>query len=167
MSAAANILKNFNLYVDGRGYAGNVDEVTLPNLAIVGEDYRAGGMDAPVELDMGMEKLESTFILSKFDADVDRLFSSPGFIALTFRGAVESLDGTVRPVVVKMSGKIHAIETGAATPGTKVTKTYRVPLVRYSYTLDGVAVHDIDVLNMKRIIGGVDRLAEQRRAIGL
>ena len=167
MSAAANILKNFNLYVDGRGYAGNVDEVTLPNLAIVGEDYRAGGMDAPVELDMGMEKLESTFILSKFDADIDRLFSSPGFIALTFRGAVESLDGTVRPVVVKMSGKIHAIETGAATPGTKVTKTYRVPLVRYSYTLDGVAVHDIDVLNMKRIIGGVDRLAEQRRAIGL
>jgi len=167
MSAAANILKNFNLYVDGRGYAGNVDEVTLPNLSIVGEDYRAGGMDAPVELDMGMEKLESTFILSKFDADIDRLFSSPGFIALTFRGAVESLDGTVRPVVVKMSGKIHAIETGAATPGTKVTKTYRVPLVRYSYTLDGVAVHDIDVLNMKRIIGGVDRLAEQRRAIGL
>ena len=167
MSAAANILKNFNLYVDGRGYAGNVDEVTLPNLSIVGEDYRAGGMDAPVEVDMGMEKLESTFVLSKFDADIDRLFGSPGFIALTFRGAVESLDGTVRPVVVKMRGKIHAIETGAATPGSKVTKTYRVPLVGYSYTLDGVAVHDIDVLNMKRIIGGVDRLAEQRRAIGL
>lgn len=167
MSAAANILKNFNLYVDGRGYAGNVDEMTLPNLAIVGEDYRAGGMDAPVEVDMGMEKLESTFVLSKFDADIDRLFSSPGFIALTFRGAVESLDATVRPVVVKMSGKIHGIETGTATPGTKATKTYRVPLVRYSYTLDGVAVHDIDVLNMKRIIGGVDRLAEQRRAIGL
>jgi P2 family phage contractile tail tube protein len=167
MSAASNILKNFNLYIDGRGYSGNVDEVQLPNLGIVGEDYRAGGMDAPIELDMGMEKLESTFTLSKFDADVDRLFSTPGFIALTFRGAVESLDGTVRPVIVKMKGKIHGIETGAATPGAKVGKTYRVPLVAFSYTLDGVAIHDIDVLNMKRVIGGVDRLAEQRRAIGL
>lgn len=167
MSAASNILKNFNLYVDGRGYSGNADEVNLPALNIVGEDYRAGGMDAPVEVDMGMEKLEATFVLSKFDADIDRLFSSAGFINLTFRGALESLDGTVRAVVVKMRGKIHGIETGAATPGSKTTKTYRVPLVAYSYTLDGVAVHDIDVLNMKRVIGGVDRLAEQRRAIGL
>lgn len=167
MSAASNILKNFNLYVDGRGYAGNVDEVQLPALNIVGEDYRAGGMDAPVEVDMGMEKLEASFTVSKFDADLDRLFASGAFIALTFRGAVEDLTGTVRPAVVKMKGKIHGIETGAATPGTKTSKTYRVPLVAYSYTLDGVDVHDIDVLNMKRVIGGVDRLAAQRRAIGL
>lgn len=167
MSAASNILKNFNLYIDGRGYAGNVDEVQLPALNIVGEDYRAGGMDAPVEVDMGMEKLEATFKLSKFDLDVDRLFASNGFIQLTFRGAVESLDGAVKPLVVKMSGKIHSIETDTATPGSKAAKSYRVPLVAYSYTLDGVAIHDIDVLNMKRVIGGVDRLAAQRKAIGL
>lgn len=167
MSAASNILKNFNLYIDGRGYAGNVDEVQLPALSIVGEDYRAGGMDAPVEIDMGMEKLESTFKLSKFDADVDRLFGSPGYIQLTFRGAVESLDGTVKAAVVKLKGKIHGIETDAATPGAKAAKSYRVPLVGYSYELDGVVIHDIDVLNMKRIIGGVDRLAAQRKAIGL
>jgi len=30
-----------------------------------------------------------------------------------------------------------------------------------------VRVHDIDVLNMKRIVNGVDRLAAQRAAIGL
>lgn len=167
MSAASNILKNFNLYIDGRSYAGNADEVQLPALNIVGEDYRAGGMDAPVELDMGMEKLEATFTLSKFDADVDKLFASPGYINLTFRGAVESLDGVVKAAVVKLRGKIHGIETGAATAGAKAAKTYRVPLVAYSYELDGVAIHDIDVLNMKRIIGGVDRLAAQRKAIGL
>jgi phage tail tube protein FII len=42
-----------------------------------------------------------------------------------------------------------------------------VPLVGYTYLLDEVVIHDIDVLNMKRIIGGVDRLAAQRKAIGL
>lgn len=167
MSAASNILKNFNLYVDGRGFAGNVDEVQLPALSIVGEDYRAGGMDAPIELDMGMEKLESTFKVSKFDENLDKLLSTGGFINLTFRGAVESMDGAVKAAVIKMTGKIHSIETDTATPGAKTAKTYRVPLVSYSYSLDGDTIHDIDVRNMKRVIGGVDRLAAQRRAIGL
>lgn len=167
MSAASNILKNFNLYVDGRGYAGNVDEVQLPALNVMGEDYRAGGMDAPIEIDMGMEKLESTFKISRFDSNLDGLLSSGGFVNLTFRGAVESLDGTVQAAVVKMTGKIHGIETDTATPGTKAAKTYRVPLVAYSYTLDGETIHNIDVRNMTRVVGGVDRLAAQRRAIGL
>lgn len=167
MSAASNILKNFNLYVDGRGYAGTVEEVQLPTLNIMSEDYRAGGMDAPIEIDMGMEKLETTFKVSRFDESLDALLSSSGNINLTFRGAVESLDGSVKAAVVKMTGRIHSIETDAATPGSKVTKTYRVTLIAYSYSLDGVSIHDIDIINMRRVIGGIDRLAAQRNAIGL
>lgn len=168
MSAAAQILKNFNLYVDGRGYAGNVDEVQLPNLAIVEEEYRAGGMDAPVALDMGMEKLEASFKVSKFDADLASLFGGTRQIPLTFRGAVEDLDGTVKPLVVNMTGKIHGLENDAvAGGGGKAGQSYRMALTSYTYTLDGVVIHDIDVLNMKRVIGGVDRLAAQRAAIGL
>jgi len=167
MNAAAQQLKNFNLYVDGRGYAGNADEVTLPNLAILGEDYRAGGMDAPIEIDMGMEKLEASFTISKWDAPIEKLFRSTGFIGLTFRGAIVDLDGTTRAGVIKMLGKIHGIERGAVSPGSRVANTYRVPLVAYSYSLDGETLHDIDVRNMKCIINGVDRLAAQRKAIGL
>jgi P2 family phage contractile tail tube protein len=166
MKAAAQILKNFNLYVDGRGYAGNAEEVQLPALSITGEDYRAGGLDVPVEIDMGMDKLEASFKLSKWEANIDSLFAS-GFINLAFRGALEDLDGTVKACVVKMRGKIHGIEADAVSPGTKASRSYRVPLVAYSYLVDGVVIHDIDVLNMKRIINGVDRLAEQRKAIGL
>jgi P2 family phage contractile tail tube protein len=165
MSAAAQMLKNFNLYVDGRGYAGNAEEVTLPNLNITGEDYRAAGMDAPVEVDLGMEKLELSFKVSKWETELEGLFGQ--LINATFRGAVEDLDGTVKACVIKMRGKIHAIERDSVTPGAKVGNSYRMPLVSYSYSLDGVTVHDIDVVNMKRIIGGVDRLAAQRRAIGL
>ena len=35
------ILKNFNVFVDGRGYAGKIDEITLPKLTIKTEEYRA------------------------------------------------------------------------------------------------------------------------------
>ena len=34
------ILKNFNLFVDGRGYAGRVDEITLPKLTIKTEEFQ-------------------------------------------------------------------------------------------------------------------------------
>ena len=169
MSAAAQILKNFNIYVDGRSYAGNAEEVTLPNLNITGEDYRAGGMDAAVEIDMGMDKLEATFKVSKLDRHLIAKFgaTSGGRIPLVFRGALEDLDGTVTPVVVTMHGKIHGLETDTVTPGAKVGQTYRMALTRYIYEQGGETLHDIDVLNCKRIIDGVDRLSAIRTAIGL
>ncbi len=56
------ILRNFNVFVDGRGYAGKIEEITLPKLTIKTEEYRAGGMDIPISIDMGMEKLEAVLL---------------------------------------------------------------------------------------------------------
>jgi P2 family phage contractile tail tube protein len=169
MNAAAQILKNFNLYVDGRGYAGNVDEVQLPTLNIVEEDFRAGGMDAPIAIDMGMEKLEATFKVSKFDRNLILQWgvSNGASVPLVLRGALEDLDGTVQAVVVKLVGRIHSLEMDAVTPGAKAGMSFKLAALSYSYTQDSETLIDIDVRNMKRIIGGVDRLAAQRRAIGL
>lgn len=169
MSAASQILKNFNLYVDGRGYAGNVDEVQLPTLSIKNEEYRAGGMDAPVELDMGMEKMESTFKLSRYAQDVLKLFGlgPQGTVQLTLRGAVESLDGTVEAVNVFMTGTIDTVTPDSITPGAKAGWQYKMSVRAYRYEQNGATLHDIDVVNMKRIINGVDRLAKIRAAIGL
>ena len=47
MGVAKDIRKNFSLFVDGRGYAGNTDEANMPELSLQTEEYRAGGMDAP------------------------------------------------------------------------------------------------------------------------
>ncbi len=169
MNAAAQMLKNFNLYVDGRGYAGNVDEVQLPSLNIVEEDFRAGGMDAPIAVDMGMEKLEATFKVSKFDKNLITKWgvSVGGQVPLVLRGALESLDGTVQAVVVKLQGRIHSLEMDTVTPGSKAGMTFKLAAYAYSYTQDGETLIDIDVRNMKRTINGVDRLAAQRKAIGL
>ncbi|ASJ24398.1 phage major tail tube protein [Laribacter hongkongensis] len=48
------VLTNLNLYVDGRGFAGRVTEIQLPKLKRKTDGYRAGGMDA--EVDMGSWK---------------------------------------------------------------------------------------------------------------
>ena len=70
----AKVLKNFSLFVDGRGYAGKAEEVTPPKLTIKTEEFRGGGMDAPIDIDLGMEKMECQFILVDFDAELMKLF---------------------------------------------------------------------------------------------
>ena len=69
-----DILKNMALYVDGRGYAGNVETLTLPKLTMKTEEFRNGGMDAPIEVELGMEKLEAEFTLTRFDRNALGLF---------------------------------------------------------------------------------------------
>jgi P2 family phage contractile tail tube protein len=169
MSAASQIFKNFALYIDGRGYAGNVDEVQLPDLKIKLEEYRAGGMDSSIGLDMGMEKMEASFKLSKYDADVLALWGmGPSrTVQLTLRGALESLDGSVSNLVVNLEGTIDSMTPDALTPGAKAGLQATMSVRHYKNSINGVVVHDIDVMNMVRIVGGVDRLAKIRTALGM
>ncbi len=50
-------LKNMNLFNDGISYAGQIEEVVPPVLTRIMEEFRAGGMNAPVKTDHGMEAL--------------------------------------------------------------------------------------------------------------
>lgn len=169
MAAAAQIRKNFNLFLDGFGYAGNVEEYQPPSLAVQVEDFRAGGMDTSVALDMGQEKMEATFKLSKITFEALRLWGvgQGQTFSLVVRCALEDLDGTVKPEVFTQRGTIRTIEFDAITPGSKAGVQITMDIREFAYEIDGVRVHDIDALNMKRIVNGVDRLAAQRAAIGL
>jgi P2 family phage contractile tail tube protein len=169
MAAAAQIRKNFNLFLDGFGYAGRVDEFQPPALTVQVEDYRAGGMDSSVALDMGMEKLEASFKLSSIALEALRTWGvgAGQTFALVVRGALEDLDGTVKAEVFRLRGTIRSIEHDAITPGAKAAISLTMDAREYQHDVDGVVVYDIDVLNMKRVINGVDRLAQQRAAIGL
>jgi P2 family phage contractile tail tube protein len=169
MAAAAQIRKNFNLFLDGFGYAGNVEEYTPPALTVQVEDFRAGGMDTSVALDMGQEKLEATFKLSQIAANALRLWGvgQGQTFSLVVRGALEDLDGAVKAEVFTQRGTIRGIEWDSITPGEKAGVSLTMDIREFSYDLDGVRLHDIDVLNMKRVINGSDRLAAQRAAIGL
>lgn len=166
---ARQVLKNFQLFVDGRGFAGEVEEVNLPKLTVQTEDWRAGGMDTTLPLDMGMEKLEMSFMLIGFNRDILNLFGliPTQDVAFTLRGALENLDGTVEPMVVACRGRFREFDPGTSKAGDKPALTMTVDLLFYAMTISGAPVITIDTLNMIRQIGGIDRLAQQRAAIGL
>ena len=162
------ILKNFNLFVDGRGYAGVVNELNLPTLAIKTEDYRAGGMDTSIQLDLGMDQLTCDFTLNQYDSDVINAFglSNGAQVPLVFRGGLSD-EATVSPVVVTLTGAWNQVDMGGWTAGDRPTLKVTVSVRYYKLEIDGKELIEIDVLNMVRKINGTDQLAKLRTAIGM
>ncbi|XPV77926.1 MAG: phage major tail tube protein [Desulfovibrio sp.] len=169
MGLGDNVLKNFSLFVDGRGFAGEIEEFNPPKLALKMEEFRSGGMDAPVDIDMGMEKLTTTLTLSGItkEALVQFGVSENNGVNLTARGALVNLDGSVKPVVIQMRGTVNEVEEGAWAAGNKTTLKLAATLNYYKRDHDGETIYEIDVLNMIRNINGVDQLEAIRNAIGV
>lgn len=167
--AADNMLRNFALFVNGRGLAGNCEEYTPPKLAEVTEDYKAGGMDASLKIPMGQEAMECAFTLTKFDPNVLGLWGvAPGnYVPFVVRGALQSADGTITPVTEYTRGRIRETDAGNWQPLAKVSLKFTCDLTYYRREINGVTVTEIDVLNIIRIVNGVDVLAAIRSAIGL
>lgn len=167
--AARNVRKNLNLFVDGKGYAGQIEEFNPPKLNLVTEEFRAGGMHAPIEITMGMEKLETDFSLISYDKDVLALFGVTEGAQVPFvaREALESFDGTVTPVVHTMRGKVKSIDAGTSKAGDKATIKISMALSYYKLEHGGSAVQEIDVENMVQNVNGTDALAGIRGALGI
>jgi hypothetical protein len=161
------ILKGFSVSVDGRGYIGRVETAKLPDLNITTEDFRAGGMDAPVEFDQGMEKLDCSLTFAEYDPDLIRLF---GLLSantpIVLRGAVQRQGEDAIGVVVRLTGGIKSITREDWSQGKKGSMTIVANCNKYTEEQDGVVLVDIDIINMKRIIGGTDQLAGQRALLG-
>ena len=169
MAQVPRVLKNFSLFVDGRGLAGTVSTLTLPTLTTKMEEFRGGGMDAPVEIDMGMEKLEASFELFDYEENVLGLYGLADGAAtqLTARGALRRDGEAAVAMVVNMTGVIKAMEPGDWQAGEQTTMTCQVALRYLKITVGGTEAIEIDKVNMIRRINGADQLESIRSAIGV
>lgn len=166
---ARDIRKSFNAFVDGRGYAGQVREFNPPKLALKVEEFRAGGMDIPIDVTMGMEKLVADFSLTAYDRNVLSLFGlrEGNQVPFVLREHLESHDGTEKTVVHTMRGKITGFDPGTSSGAELSLLKVDMSLAYYKLVHDGVTVIEIDAENMVRIINGVDQLAGQRASLGI
>ena len=167
--ALPRTLKNFSLQVDGKGFAGRITELVLPTLTVTTEDYRAGGMDAPAQIDTGMEALEASFTLAEYEPEVLKLFglTIQNAVNLVARGALQRNGEDAVPMVVTMNGHIKEFDPGSWSAGEMTEASFTVGLRYYRLDVDGTSYHEIDVENMERKIQGVDQLATIRTAMGI
>lgn len=163
------VLKNMNLFVDGRGYAGRIDEIELPKLTLKTEEHRAGGMDLPIEIDLGMEKLESNLTISDYDEEIFRLFGllDRQDTPVTVRGATQRQGEDAQAVIIHMRGGWKEIDQGTWKPGDKSTLKVSVAVSYFKLNIAGQEVVEVDAKNLVRKVGGVDQMAGIRDALGM
>lgn len=169
MAAARNVRKQINLFVDGRGQAGQITEYNAPQLTLKTEEFQGGGMYAPLELTLGHEAMTCDFTLVGYDPHVIRQFgvAEGQQVQFTARQGLEDYDGTVTSLVHNMRGKIKQIEPGTSKPGEMPSLKITVALSYYKEVQGGFVNHEIDVENMVFKKNGVDVLEALRSAIGI
>ena len=169
MGAAENVLKQWSIFVDGRGFAGNCEEFNAPKLDVKTEDFEGGGMDAAIEVEMGMEKLMCDFTLTKFDPKVIALWGIgvTRYVPIVARGSVQGLTGDPLPVIHTCRGIVKGLEPGGWGGKGKGTLKFTMNLRYYKLEVAGTVTHEIDIPNFVRIVDGVDILAKHRANLGL
>jgi|TARA_R110002049_G_scaffold14166_1_gene60169 P2 family phage contractile tail tube protein len=163
-------LKNMNLFVNGASYFGKAAEVTPAKLARKMEDWRGGGMDTAIKVDMGGEMIEMEFTMGGLEPKLDKGFGATTHDAHQFRyvGAFQDDNtGKVRACEIVCRGRYEEIDRGSAKPGDDTEIKYKVACSYYKEVVDNEIIVEIDAVNAVFRVGGVDRLAEIRNAIGI
>jgi len=162
-------IKAFTVFADGESYAGRTKEITLPDLSRKMEEFRSGGMLAPIEIDVGLEKLETKMKFAEHTPLLIKLFgrSEVGGVPLTFKGSAEGEDGTVKSVEVVMRGRWKKLTFGSFKGGDQPEMEIEAPLVYFKYSEDGVDLVEIDIMNTVFKIDGNDLYEDRRKALGL
>lgn len=166
--ALSRKLKNMNLFNEGQSYLAEVQSVNTPKLARKMEDYRGGGMDGTVKIDMGAEAMEMEWTLGGPDRTVLRQFGRPGLSGtfLRFVGSYQNdATGSYDTVEITVRGRHEEVDMGEAKIGEGGECKVKTQCVYYRLEWNGRVEVEIDVLNMIYIVDGVDILAEQRAAI--
>ena len=165
-------LKNQNIFNDANSYQGVAKSVTLPDLTRKLEMWRGAGMDGAVGADLGMgdDGLKIEWTVGGLDLISLRQFgiTNASGVALRWAGAYQrDDDSSVTAVEVIARGRHETYSFGDAEAGEDTEHTITTACTYYKLIVDGVEEIEIDLLGMVFKVGGEDRLAEQRKAIGL
>lgn len=163
-------LKNFMLFNDGNAYQGEVPELVPPKLTRKMEDYRGGGMGGPVKSDMGMEAITLEWTAAGYLVDTLNQWGAlkHDAVMLRFAGALQADDDEkVIPVEIVARGRHSEIDFGTAKAGEKTEKKIKTEISYYKLSIEGAVVIEIDLVNMKEMVNGVDLMEGVRSALGI
>lgn len=163
------VLSNCVAFIDGVSFAGDVPTLTLPKLTKKTDDYQGGGMSAPIEMGMGLEKLEAAWTTNGVRRESLKYFGLADQTACNavFRASYRGLKGSVKAVIVTLRGAVKEVDMGDWKPGDKAESKHAMSVTYYKLEIDGRVMYEIDPLNMIQVVDGVDQLAAERSALGL
>lgn len=160
----------FDLYINGQSYAGQVEELTPPKLSLKTEDYQGAGMVGSVAVLMGLDSgaLDMDITVGGLVEGVIKSYGK-GIDETQLRYAGSYYDDQTRQSVaceIQTRGRITEMDWGSSKQGDNTQHKYPVKNTYYKLTINNETLVEIDLLNLKWIVDGVDILEKHRENIG-
>ncbi len=164
-------LKMMNLFNEGNSYLGQTGEVTIPKLVRKLEDWRGGGMNGNVKIDLGLgdDITEFNWKLGGIDDLIIEQWGAATVSAnmLRFAGSYQRDDtGETTAVEIVVRGRHEEIDFGNQKAGDDTETSVKTIWSYYKLSIDNVVKVEIDIPNMIEMVNGVDLNAKHRANIG-
>lgn len=159
-------IRNFTAFLDGFGYFGKVTEGKMPELTLNTTDYRGGGMDAPIPIDMGQSAMTAELVFSEWSPELLRQWGTKRRLVLR-AGALGEADFEADSIVFTLGGRIVKQSSADFKAGDDAMLTLGMGVDYFRLEHNGDVMIEIDVEAGKRIVGGEDQLASMRLAMGI
>lgn len=160
------ILKNFQVSVNGIGNLGTSKECKLPAIKFKTVEVDNGGIAGSIDVPTNLDKMEATFDFADIDPVKMGLvgrFHNVGTLFI-FRGSI--MQGPIEvPLVAVLGGSVVEIEPEAK-KDNEVKSAFKMSVNTYVLSKAGVEICRINKLNNEVIIGGNDLNAITRANIG-
>jgi uncharacterized protein len=165
-------LTNFNLFVEKKGFAGLVTEVSLPKITHKMMDHRGGGMIGTIRYQMGIEPMEATFKLASYEPGPFKLmgFRRGGPLSLQLIGT-QQYYGDVLSMEAIIRGMISEMDPGTIKIGDDTSLSFKMDVEYYKLSFQDkdtrvvTDVVEIDIKNNVEKYGDDDLQASIRRIL--
>lgn len=165
----AKKIKGFQVNMNSKPYPNMVSKFTPPKFTRKTEEFRAGDMDTPVEIDLGGEKLEATIVWEENSYDVMDTYGACNDKAVKLRlsASAENESCDYDKVEIYLEGRFMEIDRGDFEAGSNTQMTTRFAASIYAEYLNNKEKIYIDKRLKIHRVNGKDRLAKRREAMGM
>lgn len=159
------VLFNCNMSINGVDMAGQVAEFSLPKITKKTEEIRNCGMQYPIEVPLGYEKLEASFETQALDplllAQANFSYGVP--LLVTMSGALRHDTGGVTSATAAMRAAFKSTDFGSFKPGDLATIKYELSINEIALEIGGVPIFLLSPYDI--VAGAVSQTAEERTAL--
>ncbi len=152
-------------------FAGQAKTFKVPDVSEKLEEHQGAGMIGPIELKMGLEKLEASLVLTDYNAvclrEVGIVNGTSTWV--TLRASIENDQDPdlAIPVEHVMLCNVSKSELGDFEQGGVMEVTITLSSIKqYSHKIDNKEVQFVDIPNEIWRVNGFDRYAKHRTNIG-
>lgn len=166
-----NRINQANIYLDGTGLLGQVEEVNLPEVKYMDSEHKVLGLIGSPEFFAGLDKMEMKLKLNSLYSDVLAKMADPFKVyPLQLRGHLMNYDITGntgnQKVVAFLRVRASGIPGYGFKPKDNVESELTMKVLAYKLQIGDREIFDIDIMSNVLKVDGVDLLAEYRANIG-